>query len=113
MLKFVRTKNFQMPDNRRMTDLQVYGDAQGRFVQEEYWEKDVAVPSPYFRGTVKYKRTYLVTKKPGSIQVDTKTQREYVPSCAGDADTGFQLKIHLTSSIKEKMPIVISSIAKG
>ena len=113
MLKFVRTKSFQMPDNRRMADLQVYRDAQGRFVQEEQWEKDVAVPAPYSSGTVKYKRTYLVTERPGSIQVDTKTKRKYVPSCAGDADTSLQSKVQLPSSIKEKMPIVVSSIAKG
>ena len=109
MLKFVRTKNFQMPGNRRMTDLQVYRDAQGRFVQEEHWEKDIAVPAPYLSGTVKYKRTYVVTKKPGSIQVDTKTKREYVPSCAGDADESFQSQ---PSSIKEKMPIVVNSLTK-
>ena len=64
-------------------------------------------------GTVKYKRTYLVTKKPGSIQVDTKTTREYVPSCAGDADANFQLKAQLPSSIKEKIPIDSSSFGKG
>ena len=109
MLKFVRTKNFQMPENRRMTDLQVYRDAQGRFVQEEYWEKDVAVPAPYSSGTVKYKRTYYVTKKPGSIQVHTKTKREYVPNCAGDADASFQSQ---PSSIREMMPIAINSITK-
>ena len=113
MLKFVRTKNFQMPENRRMTDLQVYRDAQSRFVQEEQWEKDVAVPTPYSSATVKYKRTYLVTERPGSIQVDTKTEREYIPSCAGDTDTSLQSKVQLSSSIKQKMPIVISSIAKG
>ena len=75
-----------------MTDLQVYRDAQCRFVQEEHWEKDVAVPAPYSSGTVKYKRTYYVTKKPGSVQVDTKTKREYVPNCAGDADASFQVQ---------------------
>ena len=109
MLKFVRTKNFQMPENRLMTDVQVYRDAQGRFVQEEHWEKDVAVPAPYLSGTVKYKRTYYVTKKPGSIQVDTKTKREYVPSCAGDADASFQSK---SRSIREKMPVTIHSVTK-
>ena len=113
MLKFVRTKNFQMPENRRMTDLQVYRDAQGRFVQEEHWEKDVAVPAPYSSGTVKYKRTYVVPKNPGSVQVDTKTKRKYAPSCAGDAGVIFQLKVQSPSSIREKMPIAISSIAKG
>ena len=96
-----------------MTELQVYRDAQGRFVQEEHWEKDVAVPAPYLSGTVKYKRTYVVTKKPGSVQVDTITKKEYVPSCAGDAGVNFQLKVQSPSSIREKMPIVISSVAKG
>ena len=109
MLKFVRTKNFQMPENRRMTDLQVYRDAQGRFVQEEHWEKDVAVPAPYSSGTIKYKRTYYVTKKPGSVQVDTTTKREYVPSCAGDAEASFQSQ---SSSIREKMPIPIDSVTE-
>ena len=113
MLKFVRTKNFQMPENRRMTDLQVYRDAQSRLVQEEKWEKDVAVPTPYSSGTVKYKRTYLVTEKPGRIQVDTKTEREYIPSCAGDADMNFQLKVQSPSSIKEKMPIDSKPFEKG
>ena len=92
-----------------MTDLQVYRDAQGRFVQEGHWEKDIAVPAPYSSGTVKYKRTYYVTKKLGSIQVDTKTMREYVPSFAGDADASFQSQ---PSSIREKMPIPINSVTK-
>ena len=92
-----------------MTNLQVYRDAQGRFVQEEHWEKDVAVPAPYTSGTIKYKRTYYVTKKPGSIQVVTKMKKEYVPSCAGDADVSFQSQ---PSSIREKMPMAINSVTK-
>ena len=82
-------------------------------MQEEHWEKDIAVLAPYLSGTVKYKRTYVVTKKPGSVQLDTKTKREYDPSCAGDAGVNFQLKVQSPSSIREKMPIVISSVAKG
>ena len=43
MLKFVRTKNFIMPGNRQIVDIQLNRDDQGHLVQIEKWEESVLI----------------------------------------------------------------------
>ena len=43
MLKFVRTKNFKMPGNRQMLDIQLHKDENGNLVQKESWEESLVI----------------------------------------------------------------------
>ena len=46
MLKFVRIKNFKMPGNCQMVDIQLNRDNQGHLVQTEKWEESVLLSGP-------------------------------------------------------------------
>ena len=46
MLKFVKTKNFKMPGNHQMLDIQLSRDDNGHLVQCEKWEESVMIRGP-------------------------------------------------------------------
>ena len=43
MLKFVRTKNFKMPGNRQMLNIELNKDESGNLVQKERWEESLVI----------------------------------------------------------------------
>ena len=43
MLKFVRTKNFKMPGNRQMLNIELQKDESGNLVQKERWEEFLVI----------------------------------------------------------------------
>ena len=43
MLKFVRTKNFKMPGNRQMINIELNKDESGNLVQKERWEESLVI----------------------------------------------------------------------
>ena len=43
MLKFVRTKNFKMPGNRQMLNIELNKDESGNWVQKERWEESLVI----------------------------------------------------------------------
>ena len=43
MLKFVRTKNFKMPSNRQMLNIELHKDESGNLVQKERWEESLVI----------------------------------------------------------------------
>ena len=43
MLKFVSTKNFKMPGNRQMLNIELHKDESGNLVQKERWEESLVI----------------------------------------------------------------------
>ena len=43
MLKFVHTKNFKMPGNRQMLNVELHKDESGNLVQKEMWEESLVI----------------------------------------------------------------------
>ena len=43
MLKFVRTKNFKMPGNHQMLNIELQKDESGNLVQKERWEESLVI----------------------------------------------------------------------
>ena len=43
MLKFVRTRNFKMPGNRQMLNIELQKDESGNLVQKERWEESLVI----------------------------------------------------------------------
>ena len=43
MLKFVSTKNFKMPGNRQILNIELHKDESGNLVQKERWEESLVI----------------------------------------------------------------------
>ena len=86
MLKFIRTKNFKMPGNRQIVDIQLNRDDQSHLVQTEKWEESVLICGPTDteprKVCVPFTKTYTTVndKKKGVMAVFEEIDTLYYPS---------------------------------